>query len=326
MTTVRCPRCGGVVPLYQGRPRIRTSGSIELFHARCWGRGDEGTIALIIDDRPGVFDVTSAQVTRRRPRWRTSVVVASAAIGIGLAYLPWRGSNAHAEANVSAELSGRELVGIEASGVREIIPPPSSYVETPLQARFPVPRIGNERLDAMFPSLDGWIHPVTASDEILPSQGSRRFGATRVGVERAECGAGHCGVDLDGPRGRPIVAVAAGTVVHIEHSELGRDGRSGRYVRIEHDDGALTAYMHLDRIAPGLESGDRVDAGQYLGTLGATAVRSAAPHLHFGLELPNRAGTHGDHTDTHYVDPAPFLVRATVVQAAERKRAIKPTF
>ena len=178
----------------------------------------------------------------------------------------------------------------------------------------------------MFSSLDGWIHPVTGADELLPTQGSRRFGATRVGVERAECGAGHCGVDLVGPRGRPLVAVAGGTLVRIEHSELGRDGRSGRYVRIEHDDGTLTAYMHMDVIAPGLEVGDRVDAGQYLGTLGATAVFSAAPHVHFSLEVPNRAGTHGDNTDTHYVDPVPFLARATIVPIPDRKHAIKPAF
>ena len=31
--------------------------------------------------------------------------------------------------------------------------------------------------------------------------------------------------------------------------------------RIEHDDGTLTAYMHLDDIADGLEVGDRVEAG-----------------------------------------------------------------
>src|SRR5215470_6233773 len=122
------------------------------------------------------------------------------------------------------------------------------------------------RLDELFLSLRAWTHPVTASPELMPEQSSRHFGAHREGIERPECGEGHCGVDLDGPRGRPIVAVAAGTVVRVELSERGLDGRSGRYVRIEHDDGALTSYMHMDDVAD-LHVRDHVAAGQYVGTL-----------------------------------------------------------
>jgi len=95
-------------------------------------------------------------------------------------------------------------------------------------------------------------------------------------------------------------------------------------VRIEHDDGTLTAYMHLDEIADGLEVGDHVDGGQYIGTLGATAVYEAPPHLHFSLEVPNVPGTHGDNTNTHYVDPAPFLARAAIATVPDRRRATKP--
>ena len=46
--------------------------------------------------------------------------------------------------------------------------------------------------------------------------------------------------------------------------------------------------------------------------------------LHFALELPNVPGTHGDHANTHYADPAPFLVRASIARAPERRHAIKP--
>ncbi len=163
------------------------------------------------------------------------------------------------------------------------------------------------------------------SRELVPEQQSRWFGAERSGVERPECGAGHCGIDLDGPRGQPVVSVADGTVVRVEHHELGLDGRSGRYVRIEHDDGTITAYMHLDDIAPGLEVRDHVEAGQYIGTLGATAVYEAAPHLHFSLEVPLHPGEHhGDHAYTHYVDPAAFLARSAIVPAPDRRHGRKP--
>ncbi len=206
--------------------------------------------------------------------------------------------------------------------VHELVPP--EPLTTELEDRYPMPMIDGQPIDEAFPSLAGWIHPVTGAAELMPEQPSRHFGAERIGIERAECGAGHCGVDLDGPRGRPVVAVEDGVVVRIERSELGLDGRSGRYVRIEHDDGTLTAYMHLDDIADGLEVGDHVDGGQYIGTLGATAVYSAPPHLHFSLEVPNHPGQHGDNTDTHYIDPAPFLVRASIVSESDRRKSSKP--
>ncbi len=112
--------------------------------------------------------------------------------------------------------------------------------------------------------------------------------------------------------------------MRVERHELGLDGRSGRYVRIEHEDGTLTAYMHLDDVLDGLEVGDHVNGGEYIGTLGATAVYESVPHLHFSLEIPNQPGYHGDNTDTHYVDPAPFLVRAAIAPAPDRRRATKP--
>ncbi|MEZ4362164.1 MAG: M23 family metallopeptidase [Kofleriaceae bacterium] len=192
--------------------------------------------------------------------------------------------------------------------------PEPTPIET-LQQKWQMPVWDGVRMDEVYPSLRGWYHPVTGATEIVPESHGRRFGARREGILRSECGEGHCGVDLDGPRGRPMVAVAAGRVVRIERSELGRDGRSGRYVRIEHRDGTLTAYMHMDQIAKGLEVGDQVDGGQYIGTLGATAIFSSAPHCHFTLELPLKEGVHGDHTETRYIDPSPYLVRARVMPA-----------
>jgi murein DD-endopeptidase MepM/ murein hydrolase activator NlpD len=212
------------------------------------------------------------------------------------------------------------------AAAQEVVPLRAARVETELQMKYPVPLENGAPLDEKFPSLREWVHPVTNSAELFPPQTGRHFGQPREGLDhiRPECGEGHCGVDLDGPRGRPLVAVADGTVVRVEHAEMGLDGRSGRYVRIEHEDGTLTAYMHMDDIADGIQVGSRVHAGQYLGTLGATAVYRAAPHCHFSLEIPNHPGQHGDTTDTHYIDPAPFLVRATIIPVPDRRHAERP--
>lgn len=259
-----------------------------------------------------------AGVMVRGGRWRYVASGAAAAMLTAIAVAPAKATAASA---VPFDYVDAQAVVIHQHHSAPDDAPPR--ISNPTYA-VPGSTVTGVALDDQYPSLLRWVHPVTGTVEKMPEQVSRHFGAERKGVERTECGAGHCGVDLDGPEGRPVVAVADGTVVRVERHELGLDGRSGRYVRIEHDDGTLTAYMHLDDVARGLEPGDHVDGGQYIGTLGATAVYAAAPHLHFSLEVPNVAGTHGDNTNTHYVDPAPFLMRASIAPMPERKHALKP--
>jgi hypothetical protein len=321
-----CPRCKDAVALHDGRPFVNTDGVIELWHRACFDDRD----VLVARSSPADFLPTPP--APRVIRALGGAVVGSMLVAIVIGHWTW-GEMAPPPA---ASLANIDLAGfVEPVRFRlidiehERIPPQLVTVETEIEARFQVPVLRGARLDEAFPTLRAWTHPVTGAGELIPEQSSRRFGAPREGIERTECRDGHCGVDLDGPRGQPIVAVAAGTIVRVELNELGLDGRSGRYVRIEHDDGTLTSYMHMDQVAE-LRVGDRVAGGQYVGTLGATAVFSAPPHLHFALEVPDRPGTHGDTTDTHFVDPAPFLVRSTIAPAppavAQHRRAIKPAF
>lgn len=296
--------------MHEGRPFVTADGVVELWHAVCFDDRD----ALVTRSTPLDFQPTPP--TPRFIRVAGGAVVTSMMVAVVIGRWTW-GEMAPPPATSLANLEllapSEPIAARVAEPAHERIPERIVTVETELEARFGVPVAHGRRLDEQFPSLRAWVHPVTSTPELMPGQGSRHFGAVRAGIERAECGEGHCGVDLDGPRGQPIVAVAAGNVVRIELSELGLDGRSGRYVRIEHDDGTLTAYMHMDDVAS-LKVGDRVAAGQYVGTLGATAVYRSAPHLHFSLEVPAHPGTHGDNTDTRYADPAPFLVRATVAK------------
>ncbi|HTR54638.1 MAG TPA: M23 family metallopeptidase [Kofleriaceae bacterium] len=303
------------MPLLEGRPFVTASGAVELWHASCWA---------VRDARP-VEEVTVVMPPRARRDLRRVAMIGGAAVVALVAAGQWARAEMRPHVIAPPEttevmLDGETVrVHAEITSREDLPPSPDPTANYPLpDDDYGVP------LDEQYPSLREWAHPVTDTHELMPPQAARHFGAERVGIERPECGLGHCGVDLDGPRGQPIVAVADGIVVRVEHSELGLDGRSGRYVRIQHEDGTLTAYMHLDDIADGLEVGDRVEAGQFIGTLGATATYSAPPHLHFSLEIPNHADLHGDITDTHYVDPAPFLVRATVLAAPDRRHAMKP--
>ncbi len=301
--------------LHEGRPFVSATGAVELWHASCFS---------VRHARP-VEEVTIIAPVPLRTRM-LAFVRPGVAAAAGVAVIALISVKVHAQRPSSSlaaiSIDPSEVVAVGSTSTeREIAPRVPDARD-----RHPVPIDHGMPLDEMYPSLLDWIHPVTATDLVLSTQPTGMFGAERDGILRKECGQGHCGIDLGGPIGRPIVAVADGVVVRVERSELGRDGRSGRYVRIEHADGTLTAYMHLDQIEEGLQVGDRVDGGQQIGTLGATAVVTAAPHCHFSLELPNIPGTHGDNASTHYADPAPFLVRATVIQAADRRRPEKPAF
>ncbi|NVB85232.1 MAG: M23 family metallopeptidase [Kofleriaceae bacterium] len=317
-----CPRCAKHVALHEGRPFVSASGAVELWHLTCWTMRDVPVVADVVA-------IAEPAPVRRAPKKLRLVAAGGASIALVAIATLSMSRSASAE-HPAAPVAAIDPIESEEQLIPVVQPHATSKEAAPpvpdIREQFPVPEEQGAALDELYPSLLDWVYPVAGADEKMPDRTTARFGAKRIGVMREECGAGHCGVDLAGPIGRAVVAVGDGVVVRVERSELGRDGRSGRYVRIEHDDGTLTSYMHLDTIVEGLQVGDRVDGSQEIGTLGATAINHSAPHVHFGLEVPNDPNQHGDNTNTRYVDPAPFLVRARVLSNAERKHPVKPAF
>ena len=61
--------------------------------------------------------------------------------------------------------------------------------------------------------------------------------------------------------------------------------RGGRSISILGDDGVRYYLAHFELVDDALADGQRVDAGQYLGTIGSTG-RSSACHVHFGISPP----------------------------------------
>jgi hypothetical protein len=145
-----------------------------------------------------------------------------------------------------------------------------------------------------------WVHPLAGPERALPGNHSRKFGAQRPFRRPRECRGGHCGVDLGSRRGDPIYAVYDGVVERIERDQHA-DPKSGRYLRIAHEDGTLVSrYIHLDSIRDDLQVGDRVASGERIGTLGSTGIFSSGPHLHFSLSQRQNGVE-------RYVDPEPLL-------------------
>ncbi|HNQ35571.1 MAG TPA: M23 family metallopeptidase [bacterium] len=112
---------------------------------------------------------------------------------------------------------------------------------------------------------------------IRPLQGKpgTGFGVTRW---RGDYQARHWGVDFIAQKGTPVAAVNSGLVVLAEHGY----NIYGNLVVVDHGQGVVSAYFHLDRILK--KQGDVVERGETIGTVGSTGW-SSGPHLHLALYL-----------------------------------------
>ncbi len=111
----------------------------------------------------------------------------------------------------------------------------------------------------------------------LPTDGrlSSPFGLRRLfnGLPRKP----HSGIDIDAPKGTPITAPARGRVIL-----AGEFFFNGNSVFLDHGQGLVTMYAHMDRID--VKEGDIVDRGEQIGTIGMTG-RVTGPHLHWGVSM-----------------------------------------
>ena len=117
----------------------------------------------------------------------------------------------------------------------------------------------------------------TDSSFQLPARGrlASRFGLRRVfnGEPRAP----HSGLDLAVARGTPIGASAGGRVLAVDDYFF-----NGRTVFVDHGNGLISMYCHLERID--VHAGDAVRRGQPLGLAGMSG-RASGPHLHWSVIL-----------------------------------------
>ncbi|SCZ55537.1 peptidoglycan DD-metalloendopeptidase family protein [Thiohalomonas denitrificans] len=98
----------------------------------------------------------------------------------------------------------------------------------------------------------------------------------------------HSGLDLAAPTGTPVQSPAAGRVV-----EVGDYFFNGKVVFIDHGQGLITMFCHMDSIDVAVN--DILEPGQIVGEVGATG-RVTGPHLHWTVSLNDAR-----------VDPALFL-------------------
>ncbi|RBY87016.1 M23 family peptidase [Blastococcus sp. TF02A-26] len=123
-------------------------------------------------------------------------------------------------------------------------------------------------------------------DAVLPVQGARLtsgFGA--------RWGTLHAGIDLAAPMYTPEYAAMDGVVL-----EAGPASGYGNAIYIQHENGDVTVYGHMEEIL--VAPGQVVRAGDTIALLGNRG-QSTGPHLHFEVHVGGLNGTK--------VDPIPWL-------------------
>jgi murein DD-endopeptidase MepM/ murein hydrolase activator NlpD len=197
------------------------------------------------------------------------------------------------EAEINVRATGQEAGNI----VFEVVPHAyreqrlnvsKSYVDLTEEQ---LSRVGRERkiIDS---ALTNW-RDLNLSDLslIAPVAGPRSssFGLRRFFNDQPR--SPHKGMDIAANLGTAIVSPVGGTV-----TATGDYYFNGNTVIIDHGQGFVTMYCHLDEIS--VEKGQQLATGGQLGKVGATG-RVTGPHLHFGTYLNGTA-----------VDPALFLISA----------------
>lgn len=132
-------------------------------------------------------------------------------------------------------------------------------------------------------STAGTSDSITGASVVKPAQGTFTSGyGPRWGTL-------HAGIDIANAVGTPILAAMAGTVI-----DSGPAQGYGQWIRIRHDDGAVTVYGHMETL--NVAVGERVTAGQQIAGMGSRGF-STGSHLHFEYH-PSGNGA---------VDPVPWF-------------------
>jgi hypothetical protein len=138
----------------------------------------------------------------------------------------------------------------------------------------------------------------------------------------------HNGVDLglrDGERpGVPHLATDGGTITYAGPAPKGND--AGNVVVIDHGNGVVSRYFHLDTVDPKLKVNGLVAKGQVIGTVGKTGSATAR-HVHWEVLRGTTKGIGnglGSELKEKSVDPEPFLRNGNYSKITSQKTISTP--
>lgn len=181
--------------------------------------------------------------------------------------------------------------------VATIAAPVETQVQVPTSVQLVLPNAGANPLSVWRPppypipwALRPEDHyylgrPIPSSDVNWPNP-RYRYGGTDFGSESV-----HTGVDLGADPNTPVLAAGSGEVIWVGYGlyrgEYDPTDPYGLAVAIRHDFGyggqrLFTVYGHMSSTS--VWEGQRVDAGEQIGTVGDTG-HASGPHLHFEVRM-----------------------------------------
>lgn len=130
---------------------------------------------------------------------------------------------------------------------------------------------------------------------------SSRFGYRDISAQNKNASHQHKGIDLAAKAGTPVIAPAKGKVIGSGFAPV-----SGNWVKIQHDDGYQTVYLHLQN--RNVEKGQQLFGGEQIGTVGNTGTASTGAHLHYGVKQFNPMTGNYD-----FVNPEKYMSKSTTL-------------
>ena len=101
-------------------------------------------------------------------------------------------------------------------------------------------------------------------------------------AEARGLGRRHDAIDIDAPRGTPVLSVATSVVLKLFQSDRG----GTTLYALAPDQRTIYYYAHLDRYAEGIREGQRLEPGELIGYVGDTGNANPGDyHLHFEISI-----------------------------------------
>jgi murein DD-endopeptidase MepM/ murein hydrolase activator NlpD len=224
-------------------------------------------------------------------RHRPSLYLVAAVVGaLGLGTITAGGPDAQATANMSHSVSVAEELGIGGGPTEAITPADATQRLGELAVSRNV-RADEQAAAAQVQAEADRVAAEIAAEAARPKAVIPVQGARLTSTFGPRWGTLHAGIDLAAPIGTPEYAAMDGVVL-----EAGPASGYGNAVYIQHENGDVTVYGHMEKIL--VTAGQVVKAGDTIALLGNRG-QSTGPHLHFEVHVGGMDG--------QKVDPLPWL-------------------
>jgi peptidoglycan LD-endopeptidase LytH len=166
------------------------------------------------------------------------------------------------------------------------------------------------------PSTPGTPSSSTSPSEPLPPEAALAAKGLIIPVEgvdpsrvrdsytAARGGRTHDAVDIMAPKGTPVIAADAGTILRLRQNDAG----GITIYQLDPDERFIYYYAHLDRYETGLVEGKTIRQGDVLGFVGTTGnAPKDTPHLHFQVMIYRGRG---QYWGGEPINPHPYMTKA----------------